>query len=50
MEHFFDIAKSVLSGIVRELSAYIFRKTILKDKEESTPCRGKQKKGGSHKK
>jgi len=47
METFFEFSKEVLKGIVRAISAYLFRKTFL-DKEKTTRRRRKQ--GGFHKK
>lgn len=46
METFFEFSKEVLKGIVRAISAHLFRKTFL-DKEKTTRLRDKQ--GGSHK-
>ena len=46
METFFEFSKEVLKGVVRAISAYLFRKTFL-DKEKTTRRRDKQ--GGSHK-
>jgi len=46
METFFEFSKEVLKGIVRAISAHLFRKTFL-DKEKTTQRRDKQ--GGSHK-
>jgi len=42
----FDLLKEVSKGIVRAISAHVFRKTFL-DKEKTTRRRSKQK-GGSH--
>lgn len=47
MDDFFGICKEVLKGVVRAISAYLFRKTFL-DKEKTTRRRDKQK-GGSQK-
>jgi hypothetical protein len=47
METFLEILREVLKGIMRELSAYFFRKNVLENKK-TTPRRSKQK-GGSHK-
>jgi hypothetical protein len=47
METFLEFLKEVLMGIVREVSAHLFRKILL-DKEKTTPRRRKQK-GGSRK-
>ena len=43
---FFELLKEVVKGIVRAISAHLFRKTFL-DKEKTTRRRRKQ--GGSHK-
>ncbi|MCR1835989.1 hypothetical protein NSA56_16750 [Oceanobacillus caeni] len=48
MSSFLKFLREVLKGIVRELSAFLFRKNILENKK-TTPCRPKQK-GGSQKK
>jgi hypothetical protein len=48
METFLEILREVLKGIVREISAYFFRKNVLEN-EKTTPRRRKHK-GGSHKK
>ncbi|MCM3163699.1 hypothetical protein [Metabacillus litoralis] len=47
METFLELVRDVLKGIVREMSAYIFRKSLLDDKK-TTPSRRKRK-GGSQK-
>ena len=47
MKNFLEFVKEVLKGIVRAISAYIFRKTFL-DKEKSTRHRDKQQ-GGNRK-
>jgi hypothetical protein len=47
METFLEFLKEVLKGIVRELSAHLFRKSLL-DNEKTTPRRRKHK-GGSRK-
>ena len=47
METFLEFVKEVLKGIVRAISAYIFRKTFL-HKEKSTQRRIKHK-GGNRK-
>ncbi|WP_142301034.1 hypothetical protein, partial [Bacillus sp. 7884-1] len=47
METFLEILREVLKGIVREVSAYFFRKNVLENRK-TTPRRSKQK-GGSHK-
>ena len=45
METFLEFLREVLKGIVREVSAYFFRKTVVENKK-TTPRRRKQK-GGS---
>ncbi|KKE77845.1 hypothetical protein NSA56_09035 [Oceanobacillus caeni] len=47
MSSFLKFLREILKGIVRESSAFFFRKNILEDKK-ATPRRHKQK-GGSHK-
>jgi hypothetical protein len=47
METFLEYLREVLKGIVREFSAFFFRKNILENKK-TTPRRQKQK-GGSQK-
>ncbi|MDR6121187.1 hypothetical protein QFZ87_000784 [Bacillus sp. SLBN-46] len=47
MEAFLEISRDVLKGIMREVSAYFFRKTVLEHKK-ITLSRRKQK-GDSHK-
>ncbi|WP_096911880.1 hypothetical protein [Neobacillus jeddahensis] len=47
METFLEILREVLKGIMREISAYLFRKNVLEN-EKTTPRRTKQK-GGSRK-
>ncbi|MBT2724283.1 hypothetical protein [Bacillus sp. ISL-46] len=47
METFLELIREILKGIVRELTAYFFRKNVLDDKK-TTPRRTKQK-GGSPK-
>ncbi|MED1904938.1 hypothetical protein [Cytobacillus firmus] len=47
METFLEVVREVLKGIVREISAYAFRKNVL-DNKKTTPRRPKQK-GGSQK-
>ncbi|WP_280513204.1 hypothetical protein [Neobacillus drentensis] len=42
-----EFLREVLKGVMRELSAYFFRKNILENKK-TTPRRSKQK-GGSQK-
>jgi hypothetical protein len=46
METILELLKEVLKGIMREISAHVFRKKVL-EKEKTTRCRPKQK-GGSH--
>ena len=41
METFFEFSKEVLKGIVRAISAHLFRKTFL-DKEKTTRRRSKR--------
>jgi hypothetical protein len=48
METFLEILREALTGVVREFSAYFFRRNVLENKK-TTPRRSKQK-GGSHKK
>ncbi|MDC3416688.1 hypothetical protein [Aquibacillus salsiterrae] len=48
METFLEFLREVLKGIVREVSAYFFRKYILENKK--TTLRRRKQKGGSHKK
>lgn len=47
LETVLEILREILKGVLRETSAYFFRKNIL-DNEKTTPRRRKQK-GGSHK-
>lgn len=47
METFLEFVREVLKGIVREVSAYFFRKNVLENKK-ATPRRRKHK-GGSRK-
>jgi hypothetical protein len=47
MEAFLEILKEVLKGIVREISAYLFRKKLLETRKP--PRRRKQKDGSQHK-
>ena len=47
METFLEIFREVLKGIVRECSAYFFRKNVLENKK--TTLRRRKPKGGSHK-
>ncbi|WP_442596695.1 hypothetical protein [Neobacillus sp. D3-1R] len=47
METFLEFLKEVLKGIVREISAYYFRKSLL---ETRKPPRRRKVKGGSRKK
>ncbi|MFV2047971.1 hypothetical protein ACEWK1_11405 [Metabacillus sp. YM-086] len=44
METFLEFLREVLKGIVREVSAYFFRKNVLENKK-TTPRRHKQKGG-----
>ncbi|MEH7883836.1 hypothetical protein V7654_05880 [Bacillus sp. JJ1609] len=46
METILDLLKEVLKGVVREVSAHIFRKNVL-EKLKTTRSRHKQR-GGSH--
>ncbi|MCJ7843117.1 hypothetical protein MUB24_20005 [Lederbergia sp. NSJ-179] len=48
METFLEFLREVLKGIVRAVSAHIFKRTVL-EKEKTTLSRRKQK-GGSQKK
>jgi hypothetical protein len=48
METFLEFLREVLKGIVRELSAYLFRKGLLEN-EKTTPRRRKQKDGSREK-
>ncbi|MGY3718679.1 hypothetical protein ACWE42_24520 [Sutcliffiella cohnii] len=48
METFLELLREGLKGIVREIAAHIFRKSVLKHKK-TTPRRHKQK-GGSRRK
>ncbi|MFS0774837.1 hypothetical protein ABC255_02195 [Neobacillus sp. 3P2-tot-E-2] len=45
METFLDILREVLKGIVREVTAYSFRKNVLEN--EKTTLRRRKQKGGS---
>ena len=47
METFLEFLREVLKGVVRELSAYFFRKTMLGHKK--TTLRRHKQKGGSQK-
>jgi hypothetical protein len=47
METFLEVLREVLKGIVREVSAYFFRKNVLENKK--TTQRRRKPKGGSHK-
>ncbi|WP_342513192.1 hypothetical protein MKY34_21760 [Sporosarcina sp. FSL K6-1522] len=49
METFFELLKEVLKGIVREMSAFLFRKNILENKK-TTPNRRKDEGGFQDKK
>lgn len=46
-ETFLEILREVLKGVLREVSAYFFRKNVLEDKK--TTLRRRKQKGGSHK-
>lgn len=48
MEIILEIVREVLKGIVREVSAYLFRKNVLDNKK--TTLRRRKQKGGSRKK
>ncbi|MBE1554204.1 hypothetical protein H4683_001279 [Filibacter limicola] len=48
METFLEFLREVLKGIVREISAFFFRKNVL-EKKKTTPRRRKQR-GGSRNK
>lgn len=48
METFLEFLREALKGIVREISAYFFRRNVLDTNKKTTPRRRKQK-GGSHK-
>ena len=45
METFLEVVREILKGVVREVSANVFRKIVL-DNKKTTPRRRKQK-GGS---
>ena len=47
METFLDILREVLKGIMREVSAFFFRKMVLEHKK--TTLRRRKQKGGSQK-
>ncbi|WP_163969562.1 hypothetical protein [Oceanobacillus halotolerans] len=47
MDTFLDFLREFLKGIVREVSAYFFRKNVLKYKK--TTLRRRKQKGGSRK-
>ena len=47
METFLELVREVLKGIVREVSAYFFRKNVLEHKK--TTQRRRKQKGGSQK-
>jgi hypothetical protein len=47
METFFEILREVMKGMVRETTAYFFRKNVLEDKK--TTLRRHKLKGGSQK-
>jgi len=44
METFLELIREVLKGIVRELSAYLFRRNVLENKK--TTLRRRKQKGG----
>lgn len=48
METFLEFFKEVLKGIVRAISAFLFRKTFLERKK--TTLRRRKQRGGSHNK
>ncbi|HJV16011.1 MAG TPA: hypothetical protein VJ546_01255 [Bacillales bacterium] len=48
METFLELLREILKGIMRETTAYFFRKNVLEHKK-TTPRRSKQK-GGSQEK
>jgi hypothetical protein len=48
METFLEFVREVLKEIVREVSAYFFRKNVLENKK-TTPRRRKLKGGSQHK-
>ncbi|MDZ4588722.1 hypothetical protein ACTFRO_28160 [Bacillus cereus group sp. MYBK163-2] len=51
MEFLFELLKEFVKTIVREVSAYVFRKQILeKDNKKPTPRRRRKQKGGFRKK
>lgn len=51
MEFLFELLKEFVKAIVREISAYVFRKQILeKDNKKPTPRRRRKQKGGFRKK
>ncbi|WP_197032444.1 hypothetical protein [Bacillus sp. UNC41MFS5] len=47
METFLEILREVLKGVMREWSAYAFRKNVLENKK--TTLRRRKQKGGSQK-
>jgi hypothetical protein len=47
METFLELLKEIFKGILRELSAYLFRKNLLDN--EKTTLRRRKHKGGSDK-
>ena len=48
METFLEIMREILKGIVRESTAYVFRKNVLDQKK--TTLRRRKQKGGLNKK
>ncbi|MDQ0415693.1 hypothetical protein [Mesobacillus stamsii] len=50
METFLEFLREVLKGVVREISAYFFRKSILDlEHKKTTPRRRKHRGGSQHK-
>ena len=47
METFLEILREVLKGMMREIGAYFFRKTVLDNRK--TTLRRRKQKGGSEK-
>ncbi|WP_307257910.1 hypothetical protein [Oikeobacillus pervagus] len=50
METFLEFLREVLKGIVREVSAYFFRKNVLENNKKTTLRRHKQKGGSRNRK
>lgn len=48
METFLEIIREILKGIVREVTAHVFRKNVLDNKK--TTLRRRKQKGGSQRK